>query len=71
MDFKSIAKSNVVGLVFVGWSIYGVKWIRVWSLSQVLVGSVASSAILWLWMAVDSIICIFKKNHSTIYLVLI
>lgn len=51
MDFKAIAKSNVAGVVLGG--IAGVfmalNGYGVWSLvSQVLVGSVATSAVLWL-----------------------
>ena len=68
MDFKAIAKSNVVGVVFGGLAgvFMALNGYGVWSLvCQVLVGSIASSVILWLYGSwIPSFVFSKKSFHN-------
>jgi teichuronic acid exporter len=70
MDFKSIAKSNVVGLVFGGLTgvFMALNGYGVWSLvCQVLVASVATSAILWLYGSWIPLFVFSKKSFLNLF----
>lgn len=70
MDFKAIAKSNVVGIVFGGLAgvFMALNGYGVWSLvCQVLVGLVASSAILWLYGGWTPSFVFSKKSFHNLF----
>ncbi|WP_366187276.1 lipopolysaccharide biosynthesis protein [Flavobacterium ovatum] len=70
LDFKSIAKSNVVGVVFGGFCgvIAAINGYGVWSLVfQILVGSLASCISLWYLSAWNPSFVFSKKSFNSLF----
>jgi teichuronic acid exporter len=70
IDFKSIAKSNVIGMIAGGLSgiIAAINGYGVWSLVvQMLIGSLASSVTLWLLSNWNPSIAFSKKSFQSLF----